>query len=84
LNFLPSGILFAAIFLVPAVGYLFGANSIFTFWFAYVITRPLGASFADYMDSPKTGHGLNIPREVVWGSLAIVMTVLVVVLAVWE
>ena len=30
----------------------FGMNAIVAFWFAYVLTRPLGASFADWY-SPR-------------------------------
>jgi uncharacterized membrane-anchored protein len=84
LNFLPSGILFGALFLVPTVAYLLGANPIVTFWAAYVITRPLGASFADYMDYPKRGAGLGIPHPIVWGSLGAAMILLVAVLVVTD
>jgi uncharacterized membrane-anchored protein len=38
-----------------------GFNSVFVFWFAYVITHPLGASFADWFAMPHlVGHGLGI------------------------
>ena len=84
LNFLPSGILFAGLILLPAIGYVLGANSIVMFWTAYVLTRPLGASFADYMDYGKHGHGLGIPKEVVWGGLALAMIALVALLAAFE
>jgi uncharacterized membrane-anchored protein len=84
LNFLPSGILFAGVILIPAIAYALGANSIAMFWFAYVITRPLGASFADYMDYPPHAHGLGIPREVVWGGLAVAMILLVALTAALE
>ena len=42
---------------IPALGYWrFGMNSILAFWFAYVVTRPLGASFADWLAvSPERG-----------------------------
>ena len=50
LGFFGSGLLFAAIIAIPALGYFrFGMNSILAFWFAYVVTRPLGASFADWL-----------------------------------
>ncbi len=45
-----SMVLFAGVIVIPAVGYRWLSwNSIFTFWFAYVVTRPLGASFADWV-----------------------------------
>jgi uncharacterized membrane-anchored protein len=57
LGFFASGLLFAAVIAIPALGYFrFGMNSILAFWFAYVVTRPLGASFADWMAvSPERG-----------------------------
>ena len=30
------------------------------FWFAYVLTRPLGANIGDYLASPKTDGGLAL------------------------
>jgi uncharacterized membrane-anchored protein len=61
LGYLSSGVLFAALFAVPAVGYWrFGLNGVFAFWFAYIVTRPLGASFADWWAvSPQRG-GLGL------------------------
>ncbi|HKZ14221.1 MAG TPA: hypothetical protein VJL81_10290 [Solirubrobacterales bacterium] len=51
--------LFAAIIAIPAVGYFrLGMGSILAFWFAYVVTRPLGASFADWLGKPE-GVGLG-------------------------
>jgi uncharacterized membrane-anchored protein len=32
---------------------------VFAFWFAYVITRPIGASFADYMSKGHDVSGLD-------------------------
>ncbi len=45
----------------------------FAFWFAYVITRPLGASFADLMGKPAslTGLGLGNGRVALALTLAI-------------
>jgi uncharacterized membrane-anchored protein len=60
LGFLSAGLLFAAAFLVPAIAWrLFGLNSIVAFWVAYVLTRPLGASFADWTGKSRTAGGLG-------------------------
>jgi uncharacterized membrane-anchored protein len=61
LGFFASGLLFAAVIAVPALGYWrYEMNSILAFWFAYVVTRPLGASFADWLAvSPERG-GLGL------------------------
>ena len=60
LGYLASGFLFAGLISIPAIGFWrFGWNPIFSFWFAYVATRPLGASFADWMSKPKNAGGLG-------------------------
>jgi uncharacterized membrane-anchored protein len=60
LGFWPSALLFAVIFAIPAIGWWrLNWNTIFSFWFAYVVTRPLGASFADGFSKPTNG-GLNL------------------------
>jgi uncharacterized membrane-anchored protein len=82
LGFFSSGLLFLGVIAIPAVIYgLKALNSILTFWFAYVITRPLGASFADWMDVSKHKGGLALGTGPVALMLAAVMTVLVLVLA---
>ena len=56
LGFFASVWLFAAIIAVPALGWWrFGMNPILAFWFAYIVTRPLGASFADFFSKPGNG-----------------------------
>ena len=46
---------------IPAVGYFrFGMNSILAFWFAYVVTRPVGASVADWLAVSSVRGGLAL------------------------
>jgi uncharacterized membrane-anchored protein len=60
LGFWPSVILFASVISIPAIGWWrFRLNPIVAFWFAYVVTRPLGASFADGFSKPTNG-GLHV------------------------
>jgi uncharacterized membrane-anchored protein len=60
LGYLGSGVMFAALIAVPAIGHRrFGMNPILAFWFAYIVTRPLGASFADWMAVPAARGGLG-------------------------
>ena len=74
LGFLASGILFAVVIAVPAVAHRFAAlNAVVAFWFGYIITRPLGASFADWMGVPHALSGLNWGRGTVSVSLTIVI-----------
>lgn len=67
LGFWASVVLFAAVISIPAVGWWrFGMNPIFAFWFAYIVTRPLGASFADGFSKHANG-GLGLGDGVVSG-----------------
>jgi uncharacterized membrane-anchored protein len=77
LGYLASALLFCGVILVPWVGWKFlNWNGIFSFWFAYVITRPVGASFADYFSKGHDVSGLDLGD---WQT-ALVLTAIVVVL----
>ena len=77
LGYFPSAVLFAAVMLVPVVGFRwFRWNAIASFWFAYVMTRPFGASIADGLAKPKnvSGSGLgNGPVLLVLGALILIL-----------
>lgn len=63
LGYLPSGVVFAVAMLVPAALYALRViGPISAFWIAYVLTRPLGASFADWMGVTHQRGGLD------WGT----------------
>lgn len=75
LGYLLSGVIFAVIMMVPAFSYrFFHMNAIFAFWFAYVVTRPLGASFADWTGKSHRVGGLNFGD----GRVALALTVVIV------
>jgi uncharacterized membrane-anchored protein len=75
LGFLGSGILFAVVIALPAIAWWkFRLNAVFAFWFAYVTTRPLGASFADWMAVSHQRGGLN------WGTGPVSLGLSVVIL----
>jgi uncharacterized membrane-anchored protein len=78
LGYLASGIMFLAIILIPAVAWSrFDLNPIAAFWFAYVVTRPLGASFADYFGRSRAlgGAGYGSGRVAVIVAVAVVVAV---------
>jgi len=75
LGWLTSGVLFTIIFAIPMLARrLLGLNEAFTFWFAYIFTRPLGASYADWLGVPQSLGGLNYGR----GTVAITLTVVII------
>jgi uncharacterized membrane-anchored protein len=75
LGFFASGILFAIVIAIPAIAYRwFRLNEIVAFWFAYIITRPLGASFADWLAVPRSVGGLNLGK----GPVSVVLWILII------
>jgi uncharacterized membrane-anchored protein len=83
LGYLASGILFAVLFALPALGYWrLKLNAIFAFWFAYIMTRPFGASFADWLGRPPELGGVGAGAGRVSLVLAAVITGLVAYLTI--
>jgi uncharacterized membrane-anchored protein len=83
LGFFSAGLLFAAVFAIPGLAYRFAKlNAIVAFWFAYIMTRPLGASFADWTGKSRHAGGLGYGDGPVAGVLTIFIVVLVVYLSV--
>jgi uncharacterized membrane-anchored protein len=75
LGYFSSGVLFAIAIAIPAVTWaLFRLNAVFAFWFAYVLTRPVGASFADWVGVSHARGGLNLGT----GLVSLVLLALIV------
>jgi uncharacterized membrane-anchored protein len=82
LGYALSVVLFALAITIPMVGYWqFGWNPIAAFWIAYVITRPLGASIADWFGKTVPDGGLGVGDGLVSLVLALGITLLVGALA---
>lgn len=76
LGFLTSGLMFTVAFAIPFMARrLLGLGEVVAFWIAYVLTRPLGASYADWLGVPKSLGGLDYGR----GTVAVVLTLAIVV-----
>jgi uncharacterized membrane-anchored protein len=79
LGYLGSGILFSVVIFLPALAWWkLGLNSIAAFWMSYIVTRPLGASYADYISKARDLSGINFGD----GPTALIFAVAVFVL-VW-
>jgi uncharacterized membrane-anchored protein len=77
LGYFSATLLFVGLILIPMVGYWrFHMNGVLAFWFAYVVTRPIGASFADWTGKSRSLTGLG------WGDgyVALVLTFLIVIM----
>jgi uncharacterized membrane-anchored protein len=72
IGFFSSAVLFLVVIAIPAVAHWkLGMGSVFAFWFAYTVTRPLGASVADWLGIQHRYGGLDWGR----GTVAILLTV---------
>jgi uncharacterized membrane-anchored protein len=54
------GIFAGAIVIVAVLHFGLKLNAILSFWLAYILTRPLGASIGDYLASPTGEGGLGL------------------------
>jgi uncharacterized membrane-anchored protein len=53
------------------------ADAVLTFWIAYVLTRPLGASLGDGLSQPREDGGLGLGTT--WTSLAFLIAIVAIV-----
>jgi uncharacterized membrane-anchored protein len=61
LGYLPTvGIFAGAIAVIAFCHFALKMNAILSFWLAYIMTRPLGASIGDYLASPTEETGLGL------------------------
>lgn len=82
LGYLGSGFLFLAVFAAPGVFFAVTRRAaVATFWIAYVTTRPLGASFADWFAVSKARGGLDLGSGPVSAVLLLVFVVVVALLS---
>jgi uncharacterized membrane-anchored protein len=93
-GFLSSGVIFAILITIVAIAHYvvksilgtehkhLSRNAVFAFWLAYVLTRPLGASFADFMGKAQSAGGLGWGDGPVALGLGIIIFCLVAYLAI--
>jgi uncharacterized membrane-anchored protein len=80
LGYLTSGILFTVLILMPWLAWSrFDVGEVTAFWWAYVLTRPLGASFADYLCKAPDKSGIGFGE----GPTAVLLTLAVGVCVVY-
>ena len=75
LGYFSSGLLFGGLILVPLVAYLWlRLDEVVAFWVAYILTRPLGASFADWTGKARSLGALAYGD----GRVSLVLSLLIV------
>jgi uncharacterized membrane-anchored protein len=85
LGYLTSVLLFGCAICIPSAAALTdfgGEHGVITFWTAYVLTRPLGASVADYLGKPTHNGGIGIGSGAVSLMLALLIAAVVTYLTV--
>jgi len=80
LGYFNSGILFAILIAIPAIAWLvFRMNTVVAFWLAYILTRPLGASFADWFGRSHDFGGIGFGTD----KTSIVLGILIVLCVIY-
>ena len=79
LGFTWGAVSFGALIAISYAAWRMGGNAVLTFWFGYVLTRPLGAALGDMLTQAKTYGGLGMGA--MWTS-ALFLTVIVMLVAV--
>lgn len=59
-----AGLVASAIGLVALAYFYLKLNGVLAFWIAYILTRPLGASFGDLLSQPRSAGGLGLGTTV--------------------
>jgi len=79
LGFLTSVFIFGGLIAAIALAHFkLKLNAVLSFWLAYILTRPLGASIGDYLSQPKADGGLalgTILTSVIFLSLILALVV---------
>lgn len=83
LGYFPSAVIFLMVIAIPAAGFRWMRwSAILSFWFAYVVTRPLGASLADGLGKPTIDSGLGLGSGPVGLTLGVAIVIAVAYLVV--
>jgi len=82
LGYFSSAIFFAVLISLPALAFWkFNADAVLSFWAAYVVTRPLGASFADWFGVGTSRSGLAVGQGAIAIYLSFAIVIVVAVMA---
>lgn len=77
LGFTLGAVIFGALIAVTFAAWRLGGNTVLTFWIAYILTRPFGASLGDLLTQAKTYGGLGMGA--MWTSAVFLSVILILV-----
>ena len=78
LGFTLGVLIFAGLIGLTLVAWRLGGSAVLTFWIAYILTRPFGASLGDLLTQAKVYGGLDMGAE--WTSAVFLSVILILVL----
>jgi uncharacterized membrane-anchored protein len=78
LGFRLGVIVFGGLIALTALASFLGANRVLTFWIAYILTRPLGASLGDLLSQARAYGGLGLGNVI---TSVVFLTVIVALVA---
>ncbi|RON09150.1 hypothetical protein BK659_13025 [Pseudomonas brassicacearum] len=79
LGFTLGAVIFGVLIAVTLAAWRLGGNAVLTFWIAYILTRPFGASLGDLLTQAKTYGGLGMGA--MWTSAIFLSVILILVAA---
>jgi uncharacterized membrane-anchored protein len=82
LGFRLGVVVFGALIAVIAAAYYRGAHPVLTFWLAYVLTRPLGASLGDLLSQARTYGGMGLGTVLTSIAFLVIIAILVAFLSI--
>ncbi|GLR77372.1 COG4705 family protein [Azospirillum oryzae] len=82
LGFQLGVLVFGGLIALVTLAYYRGANPILTFWIAYVLTRPLGASLGDFLSQAQQYGGLGLGTIMTSAVFLVVIVALVAMVSV--
>lgn len=82
LGFDVGAFVFGLLIAMITAAYYLGANAVLAFWLAYILTRPLGASFGDLLSQARTYGGLGFGTVNTSIVFLVIITALVAMLSV--
>ena len=77
LGFTVGAVIFGALIAATLLAWRMGGNVVLTFWIAYILTRPFGASLGDLLTQAKTYGGLGMGAT--WTSALFLCVIVILV-----